>query len=458
MRLIEAASLRILSFEDETKIPPYAILSHTWGNSEVTFAELTNASIPSFHPQSHGYRKIDKACQQALQDHLAYVWVDTCCIDKSSSAELSEAINSMFKWYANAEVCYAYLDDVDATLQARYNSESGRYFEEWNITPEELARARWFTRGWTLQEVLAPMHVVFFARGWKYIGTKESLREPLAEITKIDITALDGVSLESFSVATKMSWAARRVTTRLEDIAYSLMGLFDVNMPLLYGEGEKAFIRLQEEILKDSHDQSLFAWQTQRSRNSSQSSNDRNACQGVSIFARHPVAFEKSSGINPLIPRAHPTTSTNQGVNIELPIVAVPEHSRLPLHCWCKHEPQAYIVVLNCFYTHSTGRHPAIVVHRSVKDSTMDHFVRLGDTPLMAIEHRVIQAADIRSMMLSKRLIQHPLILDFPAGRLTNRTMAEHFKFPSVAVPSQEPRVYDCWPSLQDGHYCLVHD
>ncbi|KAL6710602.1 hypothetical protein ACN47E_008650 [Coniothyrium glycines] len=456
MRLIEAVTLSVKSFDNEANVPPYAILSHTWGESEVTLDALSNSSIPSFTTQARGYRKITLACQQALQDGLAYIWVDTCCIDKSSSAELSEAINSMFKWYAAAEICYAYLDDVEAVLHPYLDEQYDRWFDSWSIDAEELARARWFTRGWTLQELLAPEAVRFYAKGWKYVGTKESLREPLAKITRIDITALDGVSLGAFSVATKMSWAAKRVTSRSEDIAYCLMGLFDVNMPLLYGEGAKAFVRLQEEILKDSHDQSLFAWQTQRSRDSSQHSFDRNACRGVSIFATHPIAFEKSNGINPSTPRAHPTTSTNQGVHIELPIVRIPDHSRLPLHCWCKHEPQAFIIVLNCFYYDLVARHPAIVVHRSVKDPGMDHFVRLGDTPLMAIHHEVIQAADLRTMMLSKKLLQHPLVLETPAGRLTNRSMAERFKFPSKTASSKDPRVYDCWPSVQDGHYCLA--
>jgi hypothetical protein len=179
----------------------------------------------------------------------AVIDLSRCCIDKTSSAELSEAINSMFRWYEKAETCYAYLSDVPdgaglvpAQVRARF------------------AASRWFTRGWTLQELIAPRYVLFFSRHWKYFGTKESLCDQISAITGIDTDTLLGAGLEHVSVARKMSWASCRNTTRIEDSAYCLLGLFDVNMPLLYGEGQKAFQRLQEEILRSSHDYSLFAW------------------------------------------------------------------------------------------------------------------------------------------------------------------------------------------------------
>jgi hypothetical protein len=173
-----------------------------------------------------------------------YKWIDSCCIDKSSSAELSEAINSMYKWYANAQVCYAYLSDVDVDQ----NLESA------------LRLSQWFTRGWTLQELLAPRVVEFYDRNWIEIGTKQSLSWLLAEITGIGRGSLSGDKVHT-CIAKKMSWAARRETSRAEDSAYCLMGLFDVNMPLLYGEGaQKAFIRLQTEIMARTTDESIFAW------------------------------------------------------------------------------------------------------------------------------------------------------------------------------------------------------
>ncbi|KAF2252085.1 HET-domain-containing protein, partial [Trematosphaeria pertusa] len=256
MRLINAHTLRLENFHNEATIPPYAILSHTWGNSEITFKELRGLNMSLRNARIRikakaGYYKITKACAQALIDGLSYCWVDTCCIDKTSSAELSEAINSMFRWYKNAQVCYAYLDDIDFRFWTKSIDLLGE---------RDLAKAKWFTRGWTLQELVAPKKVVFYIKGWNFVGNKASMVEKLARITGIDEETLAGGSLEAVSVARRMSWAAKRVTTRVEDIAYCLLGIFDVNMPLLYGEGEKAFVRLQEEIMKDSQDQSLFAW------------------------------------------------------------------------------------------------------------------------------------------------------------------------------------------------------
>lgn len=169
--------------------------------------------------------------------------MDTCCIDKSSSAELSEAINSMYTLYKKSYLCIVYLDDVDGAW--------------WDF---ELKYSRWFTRGWTLQELIAPRVLLFFDKHWKFIKTKDSIATLLAEITGIDTKVLRTGDTKGISVAAKMSWAAKRTTTRPEDLAYSLMGIFDVNMPTIYGEGDKAFIRLQEEIMKKSNDQSLFAW------------------------------------------------------------------------------------------------------------------------------------------------------------------------------------------------------
>ena len=156
----------------------------------------------------------------------------------------------MFRWYQKARVCYAYLADV--LKDTNPNEDS--------LVPEEFSRSRWFTRGWTLQELVAPQNVVFYSRSWKNIGTKEQLCNTISTITGIDIDTLLGEDLTVVSVANKMSWASGRRTTRIEDMAYCLLGIFDVNMPLLYGEGQKAFLRLQEEILRSSYDHSLFAW------------------------------------------------------------------------------------------------------------------------------------------------------------------------------------------------------
>lgn len=225
--------------------PPYAILSHHWGNGEVSYLDFLDATT---RETLEGFTKIKHTCQQARRDGLHYAWVDTCCIDKSSSAELSEAINSMFKWYRGAAVCYAYLWDVPSGDSPR--SSAGSKFR----------KSLWFTRGWTLQELIAPTRVEFYNATWSLIGEKSGLRRVIEAITGIDANILCGGDVTTASVAQRMSWAANRKTKREEDIAYCLMGIFDVNMPMLYGEGRKAFVRLQEEILKNSDDQSLFAW------------------------------------------------------------------------------------------------------------------------------------------------------------------------------------------------------
>lgn len=237
MRLLRTADLVFEEVEDEDA-KPYAILSHRWlrKQDEVTFQEICMRS-GTFKP---GYRKIVDFISEAESHGFKYVWVDTCCIDKSSSAELSEAINSMYFWYKNSAVCYVYLSDICKDADGRNSVK--------------LAPSQWFERGWTLQELIAPEHVVFYDKNWQAIGTKISLRHRISAITNVPVEALEGTSLNTFSVAEKMSWASNRKTTRVEDIAYSLMGLFGVNMPLLYGEREKAFFRLQQQIIEATND------------------------------------------------------------------------------------------------------------------------------------------------------------------------------------------------------------
>ncbi|KAM5546153.1 hypothetical protein V8D89_000279 [Ganoderma adspersum] len=192
--------------------------------------------------------KIREACRVARENGYRYIWIDSCCIDKSSSSELSEAINSMYKWYGLAAVCYAYLSDVPS---GRDHQAEGSAFR----------KSRWFGRGWTLQELIAPASVEFFSQDWALIGSKHNLVDLVENITEINEKALLHLeSLSTFSIAQRLSWAADRKTTREEDQAYSLLGIFDINMPTLYGEGNHAFRRLQEQIMQHIPDQSLFAW------------------------------------------------------------------------------------------------------------------------------------------------------------------------------------------------------
>ncbi|KAI6017590.1 heterokaryon incompatibility protein-domain-containing protein [Pisolithus microcarpus] len=258
--------LEIMKELDDTTTS-YAIVSHRWGE-EVNYEEMIGLTKMKRKERKevkrrYGYQKIVKSCEQAAKDGYTWLWIDTCCIDKRSSAELSEAINSMYRWYRNAQVCYAYLNDVgESTFPTKKDDDK---FSQSNGWPE------WFMRGWTLQELIAPKEVKFFNKGWVPIGNKRHLAPTLQVITGIPHEVLTGgMAAKSLTVAQIMSWAANRKTTRVEDRAYSLMGLFGVYMPMLYGEGEKAFRRLQLEIIRRSSDQTMLsAWDPRMLRTSS---------------------------------------------------------------------------------------------------------------------------------------------------------------------------------------------
>jgi hypothetical protein len=244
LQLNKAGEVSLLNDNIGDDVPPYAILSHTWGadGEEVTYKDLMNGTGKG----KAGYNKIRFCGEQAKRDGLQYFWVDTCCIDKSSSAELQEAINSMFRWYRDATKCYVYLSDVSsATLEASDMSD-----QPWEAA---FRKSRWFTRGWTLQELIAPSSVEFFTKEGVELGSRSSLERYIHEVTGIPIKALRGHNLADFSVHERMIWAEKRNTTRQEDKAYSLLGIFGVHLPLIYGEGrEGAVRRLREEIQKAS--------------------------------------------------------------------------------------------------------------------------------------------------------------------------------------------------------------
>ncbi|KAE9380043.1 HET-domain-containing protein [Stipitochalara longipes BDJ] len=302
MRLLNTTTLTFHEFLGN-EIPYYAILSHRWGLDEVTFQDLQNNRE---NMKTVGWEKVIGCCAQARKEGWDYVWIDSCCIDKSSSAELSESINSMYLWYQNSQVCYAYLNDVSAEKD---HERAGSAFRN----------SSWFTRGWTLQELLAPQNVFFFNREWVEIGTKSTFDQLIASITGIDRQFLEG-GFERASIAQKFSWASKRQTLRIEDMAYCLMGLFGVNMPLLYGEGSKAFIRLQLEIMKVSDDDSLFAW-TDWSIQATPS-------QTTGLLANSPAAFQQSANIVSLSGGHKATTPhsmTNRGLSISLVLMPAEE-------------------------------------------------------------------------------------------------------------------------------------
>ncbi|PVH84096.1 HET-domain-containing protein, partial [Cadophora sp. DSE1049] len=304
MRLLNTSNYILRDFTS-SDIPKYAILSHRWEGQELTFQELQAINLgldqsPQISDErghmATGWSKIKGACTQAWKDGYEWIWIDSCCIDKTSSAELSEAINSMFIWYKNAEVCYAYLSDVhfDYTEYLLDNVD-------WS--PDDFRSSKWFTRGWTLQELLAPRYLRFFSHRWADLGDRATLWPLVSDTTGIE----DWSGFKTATIAQKMSWASRRETTRTEDRAYSLMGLFGVNMPPLYGEGENAFIRLQLEILRISDDESIFAWEDPKDDTGG-------------LLARSPEAFRNSGDVRRLDNTHYekpPYSMTNKGLRVE---------------------------------------------------------------------------------------------------------------------------------------------
>jgi Heterokaryon incompatibility protein (HET) len=298
--LINLNTLELREFIDSER-PPYVILSHTWGADEVSLQQLHDPDVKS----KAGYLKILAFAQKGKGNGFEWGWVDTCCIDKTSSAELSEAINSMYRWYAEADSCYAYLRDVGGP-EGQQPSGSIK---------EQFAHSRWFTRGWTLQELLAPLSVIFYLQDWTVYGTKSSLIELISRITNIPVkVTTTPESISDFSVAQKISWASSRQTTRPEDLSYSLMGILGVNMPLLYGERTKAFTRLQEEVMRNSTDPTIFAW-------SPRSVRGEGPWEGH--MAPSPAAFKEAGTHRIMHPvRYGPWSLTNHGIRIEgLPVL-----------------------------------------------------------------------------------------------------------------------------------------
>jgi len=376
MRLLNVDTRKLQEFHGP-ECPPYAILSHTWGDDEVLFSDISSSAGRGVAKPA--YSKIEYTCRQAASQKLKYCWIDTCCIDKTSSAELSEAINSMFSWYRDATVCYAYLEDVRSSS-----------------VDTDLPNARWFTRGWTLQELLAPRRVEFYGRNWESLGFKDTESEHITEFTHklASITEIDELVLwkpdymRCKSVAARMSWASKRSTRRLEDTAYCLLGIFGVNMPLLYGEGDRAFVRLQEEIIRISADHSIFAWDR-----------DLGETNTVSCLASSPSWFRRGAYVVPFGRNKSQTktyTITNQGLQIELPLFR---------------KPQTGIVygLINCHWENTLLGCIGIPL-RGALDSTL--FDRSSRHPPETISSSEMSLAKSRTIFLS---IRPPIEIPFAA-------------------------------------------
>ena len=334
------------------EIPPYATLSHRWGGVEDEVSYLDITQRPDEAKLKRGYEKLLSCCKQALKDNLTYIWIDTCCIDKASSAELSEAINSMFNWYKQSRVCYAYLQDVKS-WEDHYKSDSA------------FRRSQWFTRGWTLQEMIAPNEVKFLGEDWLEIGQKKYMSRLLYEITKVQEAVLldPHNNLEDVCVSQKMYWASSRRTTRLEDRAYSLLGLFNVSIPILYGEGLRAFARLQEEIIRTSFDHSIFAWQL------------KSYYSG--LLAECPDDFSNAADIRKMPMRDYhalfdmniPSLSynmSNMGLSVKMPYRAIKSHKCL------------FVAFLACYF--KDGETPIFIYMRKDYSRLSLHFYRTRTT------------------------------------------------------------------------------
>lgn len=362
MRLLHATHLYMKVFHG-SKIPPYVILSHRWEDAdeevELKDFELGNAS------NKQGYVKVQNLCRIAREYGVEWVWLDTCNIDKANSTELNEAINSMYKWYANSEFCVAYLFDYDSHKH------------------KSIGVSTWFNRCWTLQELISPRTVRFYDGLWHFCGTKAKVCKKLAEITGIDTDTLRGADPRRCSIAQRMSWAAGRQATRIEDEAYSLLGLFDLSLPMLYGDGEKAFMTLQERIIQYSDDPTILAWD-------SEFSDDPEACHG--LLAKSPSAFRGCRNTKLIDERKRVSKLTYNFTGVELETLTTP------------HGMNTYICVLDCTSSAEPGERDAILVER-LEDEDQYARVRRGVTTIMTVSEEDLSHWSFEDRTLKVRQI-----------------------------------------------------
>jgi len=397
MHLLNTTTYELKDFPPDM-VPLYAILSHTWNEEEISFQDITENLDAS--RLRKGFAKIEGCCKFARSDEFEWVWIDTCAIDKKSSAELSEAINNMYGWYAGSQKCYVYLEDVLSEMEIETTSE-------FLVQETMISNSRWFQRGWTLQELLAPKHLVFLDREWNEIGVccpvpndispdDEQLWDKvrdfcwlLADATGIpEVVVRDPRTIHYFSVAQRMSWASNRQTTRSEDRAYSLMGLFNINMPVIYGEGlQKAFRRLQLEIMQTTHDHSLFAW-----------SRAKRSLSGLVASSPDDFKFSNCRHDSSIQITLSPFSMTNLGLSISLPLETLPDSEsnrvyRAHLGCiWAGRATNETSNVYIYLYRHSTvitQRTGPVNVYQRLLDSDktfeLDQIPAASDPPLTDI-------------------------------------------------------------------------
>ena len=296
MLLLNIKTCKLEAFEEGPKLrdalEKCAIISHRWGNDreELSFQQYRermtrleykddqfdnpgNTSASS-EGESAGFFKTARARLKAQEQEptqpqldLEYIWMDTCCINKEERRGHEKAIILMFSWYRSAKVCYAYLPDVSVQKRdfQEEEQEEDKETKKVKVTKPRIGSfqdSNWFTRGWTLQELLAPREMHFFDRYWRFIGTKATLSAQIQRVTGIEAQYLNG-DVSKACIAVKMSWLARRKTTEVEDMAYCMFGLFGIDTYIRYGEGEGAFLRLGQELIRQKPaDESIFAWKS----------------------------------------------------------------------------------------------------------------------------------------------------------------------------------------------------
>lgn len=395
MYRIDAAKL----WDDRSK--SYAILSHTWAKNndeEVSFRDMNDLAKAKAKP---GWGKIQESCAKAARDKIPYVWIDTCCIDKTGSHDqILGEINSMFQYYAQAEVCYVYLSDLPGSCpQLTDRSKLQEVWPKSNWTwAGHIRYCRWFRRGWTLQELIAPKKVEFYNGRWRWIGSlRGGLRETVAKITQIPLEVLEkksGMTLEHYTIAQRMAWAANRTTTYEADMAYCLLGIFNIQMASNPGEGLRAFERLQLAILARSTDQSIFAWQW--------SAGIKRKGGNESLLAPHPKHFLSSRPILPLYASraetasyTHPYEMTNRGLEIRLPIISdssKPAGSR------------SRLALLNCAFGDSKGQKERVALPvREIDDGK-----KRGMNPIYEVHFEAFSKPNAKGEKEYTRLIAVP--------------------------------------------------